>query len=569
MKLHWAIICQLLFLNVFISHVSLAQANETSKYFIEFEDKQPHSFDPYTYFDINAIERRITNNYPLFHISDWPITEAYINEIQNITDSVSSYSRWLNGISVIATPSKMSIIQTLPFVKSINRLQSKVLLTEVQKEEIVDSMSYDMLSDINKIIYSGLSSENQELLTNQTERMGGQHFAERNIDGSGIRIAIFDAGFPSVNTHFAFSHIRKDNRIIKTRDFVKKKEHVYKFSSHGTSVLSCIAGMIDEKKIGLATGAEFLLARTENGIFEPYSEEENWLAAAEWADKNGAHIINSSLGYTHNRYFPNEMNGKKSLVSRAANIAASKGILVVNAAGNDGDNEWKTVGTPADADSVLSIGGTDPNSDYHIDFSSFGPTADHRLKPNVCAYGLAIVATPGNKKFSDYNSNGEIINGQKVGTITTAYGTSFSSPLVTGFAACAWQSRPTMTNMEMFREIEKSGDLYPYFDYAHGYGVPQAVHFIKSLKKNKKPTFRITFSNDLIIIKIDKKTWNSTTESTPNNLYYHIENNNKILRKYLVISVSQKNVLELSKSDFTKGSTLRIHYKGYTDEYNF
>ncbi len=162
------------------------------------------------------------------------------------------------------------------------------------------------------------------------------------------------------------------------------------------------------------------------------------------------------------------MNGKKSLVARAANMAASKGMLVVNAAGNDGETKWKHLGTPADADSVLSVGGISPESDYHFSFSSYGPTADKRLKPNVCAYGAVMES------------------GKK--GLTTTYGTSFASPLVAGFAACAWQTNRRLNNMELFKEIEKSADLYPYFDYAHGYGVPQAGYFINRQKYNEEIT---------------------------------------------------------------------------------
>lgn len=160
-------------------------------------------------------------------------------------------------------------------------------------------------------------------------------------------------------------------RIIATWDFVKNKEFVYDYSSHGTSVLTCIAGKIDDKKFGLAPGAEFLLARTEI-TREVFSEEENWLAAVEWADKNGADIIQRiSCRIYLQKIFPKEMDGQTTLVTQYANLAASKGMLVINAAGNDGDKKWEVIGAPADADSVLSIGGIDPDKGYHIDFSSY------------------------------------------------------------------------------------------------------------------------------------------------------------------------------------------------------
>ena len=233
-----------------------------------------------------------------------------------------------------------------------------------------------------------------------------------------------------------------------THDFLKNQESVYHGGSHGGEVLSCLAGRLpDGTCLGLAPGAAFLLARTEQMFRERYAEEEAWLAAAEWADRNGADIINSSLGYTTGRYFPEQMNGRTSLVARAAELAVRKGILVVNAAGNDGDDdEWRTVGTPADGDSVLAAGGLDPDTYLHSDFSSYGPAAGRRLKPNLAAFGTVLAAGPGGYERIE--------------------GTSFSSPLLAGFAACAWQHERGLTVMQLFARLQLAGDLYPYYDYA-------------------------------------------------------------------------------------------------------
>ncbi|MFH0866454.1 MAG: S8 family serine peptidase, partial [Bacteroidota bacterium] len=353
----------------------------------------------------------------------------------------------------------------------------------------------------------------------------------------------------TVDTSPVFEHIRKDGRIIKTWDFTRNKEFVYTSISHGTSVMSCIAGIVNGKKIGLATGADFLLARTEVRS-EPFSEEENWLAAVEWADKNGADIINSSLGYTYHRYFPDQMDGKKSLVARAGNLAAKKGILVVNAAGNDGDNSWEVIGTPADADSVLSVGGIDPWTNYHISFSSFGPTTDDRMKPNVCA--LAHVTAAGKNGMASMD------------------GTSFASPLVAGFAACAWQTAKNLSSMQLFTEIQKSAELYPYFDYAHGYGVPQASYFADTAISFKEQTF--SFSEDKdgnIEVKINAGFLDNDKYSDKNLLYYNIQKSDGVLLEYNVLNVYQENVFSVKKSDYAKGSKLNVHYKGYTDSYQF
>jgi len=307
-------------------------------------------------------------------------------------------------------------------------------------------------------------------------------------------------------------------------------------------VLSNIAGVYKGKPIGLATEAEFLLARTEIAT-EPFAEEEYWLEAVEWADKNGADIINSSLGYTNQRYFNYQMDGT-SLVARAGNLAAKKGILVVNAAGNEGDLKyWKYIGTPADADSVLSIGGIDPETGYHMSFASYGPTADGRRKPNVSAFAYAVVA-------------------DKEG-LTRAYGTSFACPLTTGFAACVLQMHKEYTAMQLFHEIEKSAYLYPYYDYAHGYGIPQASYFFKENKSQTVAGFRVSLSKG--ILEVDML--NPVSCSLKKNyMYYHISDKNGKLKEYNLIEVYQKKALELNIAKFDKTDIIRIHYKGYTYE---
>ncbi len=308
--------------------------------------------------------------------------------------------------------------------------------------------------------------------------------------------------------------------------------------------MSCIRGKHKGIPIGFATGAVFLLARSLNALREPFSVEQNWLKAVEWADRLGADIINSSLAYTHNRYFNNQMDGTSSLVAKAANIAAAKGMLVVSAAGNDGDKQWKYIGTPGDADSALTVGGVDPNTDYHIDFSSFGPSSDKRMKPNVSAFGEVSVQG-------------------KTG-LTISQGTSFSSPLVAGFAACMLQNDQSLTAMDLFCQIEQSGHLYPYFDYAHGYGIPQATRVLEHRDGDINPTFQIEKGKIMLSVKL-----NNDSISTEDIIYYHVENLEGYLDRYFVLSVDEDYPIRLSLDEFKTGQTLRIHYKGYTASHKF
>ncbi len=512
----------LFFIFLFISHLSFSQ----QKYWVFFTDKKETYFNPNTYFDAKAIERRVINNLPLCDSTDFPLNDFYKKTIQNIVVEITGETRWFNAVAVFATDSQIKKIKTFYFVKKIKEMSQKCVLT---------SYKFD----------SGLPPKYKELLIKQTESMEGSLFAKSNITGKSVRIAIFDGGFPWVDTNPIFDHIRKNNRIIKTFDFVKKRDFVYDYNPHGTMVLSCIAGLINGLKVGLATDAEFLLARTEVNR-EPFSEEENWLAAVEWSDKNGAQIINSSLGYTNERYFNEDMDGQKSLVSRAANLAARKGILVINANGNDGTSSWKFIGAPADADSVISVGGIDPETEYHISFSSFGPTADNRLKPNVCAYGTAIAA---GKKYM------EMVDG-----------TSFASPLVAGFAACALQLNPNIKAMDLFKKIQESGNLYPYYDYAHGYGIPQASCFFENKKQQPPPSFDFSKDETFVHIAI-KENLLVTPYKIHNYLYYHIENCKGTLDKYAVINVYAKDALKIPLQLLKHGEKLRVHYMGYTSEF--
>lgn len=528
-------------------------------YYLFLKDKNGVEFNPYTFFDQKAIERRLKNNISLYDSTDFPINNNYLNTIENLSEEVIGYSRWFNLIAISATEEQIKQISNLEFIKKIVPINSYSYLARIENSDTNTNDSLDF----------------SKLLSPQLIRMQGQLFLENNIDGTGIRIAVFDAGFPGVDKHPAFEHLRQNNKIIKTYNFPKKNENVYGWNSHGTMVLSCIAGYFENTKLGLATGSEFLLARTEVNS-EIAKEEIWWMMAAEWADQNGADIISSSLGYGIDRYYISDMDGKTSLVSRAANMAAHKGILVVNSVGNEANKKtWHTIIAPADADSVLSVGGIEPSFDSPIDFSSLGPTADGRLKPNVSAYGLAHVAKP--QGYDD------------------AYGTSFSCPLVTGFAACAWQTNRQLSNMQLKAEIEKSAHLYPYFDYKVGYGVPEASYFFnKNDHFVKKKTFY--FEEDDLYIYIVPVIDSSNCQTglidfgednckdliyceSPNNcyyqnyfgpkkVYYHIQKPDGTLKSFNIDSFYKNFILtniSIPKSELSKDMIIRVSFNCYCD----
>jgi len=227
-------------------------------YWVTFTDKKDVSFDPYTYFDTHTIEKRQQRGVPLVMPTDLPVNSTYREKINAITP-VHSVSRWLNAVSVTLDEEQEAAVMSLPFVLSVRPVESRSV-TAGKKRSLL------------------LGDARVELMKKQTASMGGDLFKAAGLDGHGVRIAVFDAGFPGVDTLPEFRTLRQENRIISTWDFVKKRDDVYDYNAHGTGVLGCIAGVSDTLTTGLGTGAEFLLARTEVQA-EVFSEEENWFAA--------------------------------------------------------------------------------------------------------------------------------------------------------------------------------------------------------------------------------------------------------------------------------------------------
>ena len=504
-----------------------------------FTDKANTTFDPYSYFDAKAIERYRLNHADLYDSTNFPLNAQYCESVANLSDEVVGESRWLNAMAVVADENAIAKIQRLPFVKKLVIIQSDMSLCSREEAETMESG----MAEAEKLLSDAAEPYS---LHAQLKRMGGEEFVKAGTRGKGIRIAVLDGGFPMVDKHEAFQHLRDNHQILSTYNFPKKCENVYGWNSHGTMTLSCICGLDRESgcAIGLATEAEFLLARTEVGP-EPKKEEVWWVMGVEWADKNGAQLVSSSLGYGNINHWPSETDGT-SPISKAANMAVEKGILICNSAGNEGTKRsWPGIILPADAENVLTVGGINPTNENHQDFASYGPTADGRLKPNVSAYAFECrVAAPN----SDH-------------TYKWVAGTSFSCPLVAGFAACAWQNHPEYTALQLKREIEKCAELYPYYDYAVGYGVPQAGRFLNPSLLQPEKTFDIT-QQGLISVYI-----------TPHNyamgdaLHYHIRRADGRLYTYQTVrfDFNFPGKVEIATQGCEETDTLCVWYKGYCE----
>ena len=436
-----------IFLLLFISISTFAQQDSiTYKYWVKFTDKDNSVFsinNPEYFLSQRAIDRRNSQNISI-KIQDLPINNWYVDSIRNLGFEIINRSKWFNGVILATNDSSLSNKIDFPFVKSIYYFGN---WNENKSNQKIKSK---LETDFSKVDYGDSF--------NQLAMLKGDVLHNKNLKGGGLVIAVLDAGFSKANQMNAFEKLFSENRILGTRDFVKKDNDVFQGHPHGMMVLSTMGSENKEQIIGTSPEASFWLLRSEDGDSENLIEEYNWLCAAEFSDSVGVDIINSSLGYTtfddaNQNHTYSDMDGRTTPVSIAANIASRKGMIVVNSAGNSGSSSWHYIGAPADADSILSVGAVDENRDFAW-FSSYGPTSDGRVKPTVVAQGRnTIVAT---------SDNG----------VLAGNGTSFSSPVIAGMTACLWQAHPNRTNMEIINAIILSSHLHENPNDSLGYGLP-------------------------------------------------------------------------------------------------
>ncbi len=402
-----------------------------------------------------AIERRKKYNIPINKL-DLPVNPAYVDSLKKLGLQIYYTSKWLNGALVYTTDTNLvARIKDFAFVKAYDLHKHKKSDSISNKkleipQEPIYKFAQIVASDSNRYDYGyGL---------NQIQMLDGVKLHNEGYTGKGMLIAILDAGFYHVDRLPAFDSIRQNSQILGTKDFVDRDTNVYDADSHGMMVLSTIAANIPGEFVGTAPEADFYLIRTEDAGSENIIEEFNWVAGAEFADSIGADIIHSSLGYnlfddTTVNHSYKDMNGDTAPSTIGADIAASKGMLITVSAGNEGDNNWHYITSPADADSIITVGAVNKYGAYAY-FSSTGPTFDGRIKPNVVAQGLSstVEGTDGN--------------------ITTASGTSFSGPITAGMVACLWQAHPELNNIQIIKAIQNNSSQTSSPDSLLGYGIP-------------------------------------------------------------------------------------------------
>jgi len=456
---------------LFIGASAKAQTLDTVyKYVVFFKNKAntPYNVNrPEEFLSERAIGRRTKQNITV-QFNDIPVNSWYVDSVIKRGAIYLNRSKWLNSLTVQTggDTSIMSKIRTLPFVKRVilvSHFTKYAKKSNIDNSGIIDSgiknrSKSTPQSFVNQSIAKDFPMYNYGKSYDQVHMLGGDIMHSQGYRGDGVIIAVQDAGFFKVDKLPAFDSLWMNNQILVVKDFVEPWENVFTKSTHGMMVLSIIAGNLPGQLLGTGPKASFLLLRSEDAATETMVEEYNWVAAAEYSDSTGADIISSSLGYTtfddstQNHTYA-MLDGKTTVITFGARMAASKGILVVNSAGNSADKPWHYIGAPADADSILACAAVGADRVW-APFSSVGPSSDGRIKPDVSAMG-----------YGTYIST-------STGSLGSGSGTSFSAPLIAGMCACLWQANPSLSNMDMIRVIKESCDRYSKPDDYYGFGIP-------------------------------------------------------------------------------------------------
>lgn len=416
---------------------------DTLKYRISLKDKAATEYSlqkPEKYLSEKSIERRKKQGLAI-DSTDLPVCKKYIDAIREKGVHIVVAGKWDNFVTVSCNDSTLiDEIAKLPFVRSTEKVWIGVPQKACERDSLVDKpVRLDSL-------YGPAIK--------QIEMSRANLLHDAGFKGKGMTIAVIDAGFHNADIIEEMKNIN----ILGTRDFVNPTADIYAESSHGMSVLSCMAMNQPHLMIGTAPEASYWLLRSEDEYSENLVEQDYWAAAVEFADSVGVDLINTSLGYyafddPSKNYRYRDLNGHHALMSRQAAKAADKGMVIVCSAGNSGDGSWKKITPPADAENVITVGAVDRKG-ILAPFSSVGNTADGRVKPDVMAIGLGstVMGTDGN--------------------LRRANGTSFSSPIMCGMVACLWQACPQLTAKEVIELVRRSGDRAEFPDNIYGYGIP-------------------------------------------------------------------------------------------------
>lgn len=432
------------------------------QYLILFKDKRfnyADKSDPNAYLSQKAIERRKKLGIAIDSL-DHPVSPVYLDNMKNDGLKIRYSTKWLNGAVVgVEDPENANRLKLKFYVEKVVYLgYIERAVKSAKKTESFDELQSAMTNDEASFTFKNPVNDGYGESYAQNKMVGAVYMHKNGLTGKGVNVAVFDAGFFKADKLVTFEPMFKENRMKYSLDLVDDEKDVFDDDDHGLHVLSCMAANTPNRMVGTAPDANYFLFRTEMAASEFLLEEINWIKAAEIADSLGVDIINSSLGYTtfddqRMNHTHAELNGKTSYISRGAAMAVSRGILVVNSAGNDGNDTWKKIGFPADVAEVVSVGAVDVYGKI-APFSSIGPTADFRIKPDVMAMGFATVVA------SSY------------GTFYPGNGTSYSAPVLTGAIACMYQGKLRSAPGRVAEALRFSGDRSDFPDSTMGFGIP-------------------------------------------------------------------------------------------------
>lgn len=493
---------------VLLLSISVALATETqaqfNRYIVTLKNKgnSPYTIgNPSVYLSQRALDRRTRYGIAI-DSADIPVTPSYINQIDNVPNvTILNASKWLNAVTIFTTDAAaITAINALPFVQAVSGIAARmpdfgrtVRNKFAGEEEILPLPPVTARTQADFFNYGANSF-------NEIHLHQGEFLHNIGLRGQGMQLAMLDNGFSNYTGLRAFDSINANGQVLGTWDFVFREANVANDGSHGMSCLSTIAANIPGQFIGKAPKASFWLFKTEDDASEYPIEEHNWVCAAERADSAGSDIISSSLGYfdfnnASLNYVYANMNGNTTISVKGADMAAKKGLMVFVSAGNEGNGAWHYISTPADGDSVVAVGAVTATGVVG-GFSSYGPSADGQVKPDLASVGVsALVQTTGN-------------------TVGASNGTSFACPNLAGLGTCLWQGFPEFNNMKIVKAMQQAGSLAGTPNDRIGYGIPNMKTAFKNLLV-EYATSTATVSNCTVTL-----SWNSKDVSA---MKYEIE----------------------------------------------
>ncbi len=418
---------------------------------VELSDKNGSEYSihaPWEFLSARALERRKNAGIAITE-SDLPVNNKYLDQIRATGARIKTQSKWMNSALVIASPEQIQSIEKLSFVLGTTPVgyQRKPKPKPTIVRESFPSRDYIKLNSR----YGNAKSQIRMLQGHIIHLFGNQ--------GEGKLVAVMDGGFVNAHVLPVFDSIRVKGNMLPSKDFVDSDGFAYEDSGHGTQVLSTMAANLPGLMVGTAPHASYVCIKTEEIGAENPVEEEYWIAGLEYADSLGADVVNSSLGYTtfdlkDYNHLKENLDGQTYRASIAASIGANKGILIFNSAGNEGSGKWSKIGVPADAFDIIAVGAVSKNR-RKASFSSYGPTADGRIKPNLSAMGRRTA-----------------VSSLRAYDISTSNGTSFSSPVLAGMSTSLWSAFPEKSWSEVKDALVLSGSKYMKPDSLTGYGIP-------------------------------------------------------------------------------------------------